>query len=231
MPRIMNIRPTVLDTIIGSPARSAGCPCGCGKCGHTHREAEITSETDAETHGDFEADAFEVDELEADAFETDEFEADEFETDEFEADEFEADAEFEAGFRRRRAPARRASRRSTSFRPRRRAVRRRIRPRTAARANSILSRRLGWGRRFRRLAGRIGLPALPPSSMPLALAIARWQAARGLPPTGVLGPDTLAHAQGQEPADLEPPDDAAPADDTGEPAPEEAAPDQGETII
>jgi hypothetical protein len=196
---------TVLDTMIGAAGKGCGCGGACAHCGGGAREAEAAPaglSQDAEAFG-------------------------------------ELYGEGELGYEdeNTRLRGRRAGR---SFRPSRRpgggahtarpAYRRSrpkrypARPRTAARANSHFSRRLGWSRNLGQISKRFGLPKAPPWSLPLVLAIARWQEANGLPVTGVLGPSSWAMLRDQTagaPAD-EPP--AEPADGGG-PEPTEPAPD------
>ena len=92
-----------------------------------------------------------------------------------------------------------------------------LRPRTAARANAYFSKRLGWDRALPSIARKKGWASAPPWALSLVRLIARWQAANGIRPTGVLGPASWTQLRDQTTGATAPSDGATTPDD-GTPA-------------
>ena len=59
--------------------------------------------------------------------------------------------------------------------------------------NSFYSRRFGWGRHTRQIAGMLGCSSCRPGSPGFAMALARWQRRNGLPANGVMTPALWWH--------------------------------------
>jgi peptidoglycan hydrolase-like protein with peptidoglycan-binding domain len=106
-------------------------------------------------------------------------------------------------------------------------------PKSIVQRNRHWSKKLRWRRQFPRVARTIGAAPGITTADAFVEALKRWQQAQGLPPNGVLGPQTwdamkpamTSAPPAEPPADTAPPDAAEPAaagepPDAGEPHPE-----------
>src|SRR5688572_1766803 len=123
--------------------------------------------------------------------------------------------------RTRRSPTRRGPARSAR-RPRRTTARSRRRlPKSIVKRNRHWAKKLRWKRQFPKVARTIGASPGITTADAFVEALKRWQATQGLPPNGVLGPQTW---DAMKPAIEPAPSAGAPAG----PAPAAEPPDTAE---